>query len=755
MFDDEQRQQQKAGENLLTPPSIIPQASPSPDGTAPQYQWLDVAAIPPSTDADTAELQPATLRSSGEAWVAAVRRTIAQAVLPRTDASGPPSPITAEFDTQSFMGPDQMRPVAEQPVLSKPEVAAAAPAAAAAQRVNKARKPDSMPPNVCTDSVPNLWLAVGHMSSLKGKKVLKVTVDGKPIAIWRTSTGELKAISDICIHRGASLAKGWLHQDRLVCPYHGFEFDGHGTLQYMPGVTKEGVTKQGCSGSGRKTQAYLVREKNGWIYLFPDAARPGAIEQYSEPFTIAEASDPRFRYVEGSVEIGGDAAACMENMLDLLHISYVHSFGNLNSPVPFEVDYNHSYDDANGALASTSVTFRYKSGPKSFSKVVGKSPEVVVRNEYHLPYHAVIRVFFGEDCIKTIHAAAVPSEEGKTTLHWKLYRNFFMTHPMDQGPLNAAADLLFRQMMRVTLQEDKDIIEAIYPGYQRGYMNAKFDKQVLFWRKAYDRFQEVSAARSSTQLESALQMELLARIAGTRRGNAQSTSDRRAILRLIEQLETVSPPAAATSAAAADAAPAAADAAAVVATAVPQVPAAAAAAAAAAVTEAAAAEVAAESVGGEWHLQYMAEPKGGGDAGANSDPEVSAEVADAVLSAVDGQVLQQAGGEAYLLDWNQNGRPLWADTEESVQIIDTDSQIISNRASYRGWSGLRTTVQLDAIFKACEENANRLLIEFRRAAVDIGGLKLSFPHLSRFSPRGWLETTYVNDHLRIARGNKG
>ncbi|KAG5184580.1 hypothetical protein JKP88DRAFT_255357 [Tribonema minus] len=35
--------------------------------------------------------------------------------------------------------------------------------------------------------------------------------------------------------------------------------------------------------------------------------------------------------------------------------------------------------------------------------------------------------------------------------------------------------------------------------------------------------------------------------------------------------------------------------------------------------------------------------------------------------------------------------------------------IVSDRANYRGWSGLRTTVQLDAIFKACEANANRLL----------------------------------------------
>lgn len=33
-------------------------------------------------------------------------------------------------------------------------------------------------------------------------------------------------------------------------------------------------------------------------------------------------------------------------------------------------------------------------------------------------------------------------------------------------------------MMELTLREDKEIIENIYPEYQRGFMNARYDKQV-------------------------------------------------------------------------------------------------------------------------------------------------------------------------------------------------------------------------------------------------------------------------------------
>lgn len=41
-----------------------------------------------------------------------------------------------------------------------------------------------------------------------------------------------------------------------------------------------------------------------------------------------------------------------------------------------------------------------------------------------------------------------------------------------------AGDFLFRQMMNLTLKEDKDIVENVYPEYQQGFMNARYDKLV-------------------------------------------------------------------------------------------------------------------------------------------------------------------------------------------------------------------------------------------------------------------------------------
>lgn len=86
------------------------------------------------------------------------------------------------------------------------------------ERRAEATRSSRGPPGIDPTRVPNLWLAVAHSSSVKAGEVTKVEVDGVPIALWRSVTGALSAVSDVCIHRGASLARGWVTNDRLVCP---------------------------------------------------------------------------------------------------------------------------------------------------------------------------------------------------------------------------------------------------------------------------------------------------------------------------------------------------------------------------------------------------------------------------------------------------------------------------------------------------------------------------------------------------------
>ena len=54
-----------------------------------------------------------------------------------------------------------------------------------------------------------------------------------------------------------------------------------------------------------------------------------------------------------------------ENVLDMMHISYVHSFGNQMSPIPYDIIYDESNDYAG------KTTFYYNAGPTSMSSLIG------------------------------------------------------------------------------------------------------------------------------------------------------------------------------------------------------------------------------------------------------------------------------------------------------------------------------------------------------------------------------------------------
>lgn len=138
-----------------------------------------------------------------------------------------------------------------------------------------------------------------------------------------------------------------------------------------------GCTPSARGSGGLKAPTYQVKEVGGWINIFPDDTRPGSVEQRLEPLVIPEAVSPEFRSIDGSMDIKGGVDACVENTLDLLHISFVHTFGNMQDPTPFEVSYEEGFDDpGTEALATSRVTFRYRSSNKSFTKIVGESTEV-------------------------------------------------------------------------------------------------------------------------------------------------------------------------------------------------------------------------------------------------------------------------------------------------------------------------------------------------------------------------------------------
>jgi phenylpropionate dioxygenase-like ring-hydroxylating dioxygenase large terminal subunit len=58
--------------------------------------------------------------------------------------------------------------------------------------------------------------------------VLAVEVDGNEYVVWRGGSGALGSAPRACPHLDHDLAEGFVVDDELVCPGHGWAFDGHG-----------------------------------------------------------------------------------------------------------------------------------------------------------------------------------------------------------------------------------------------------------------------------------------------------------------------------------------------------------------------------------------------------------------------------------------------------------------------------------------------------------------------------------------------
>ena len=214
---------------------------------------------------------------------------------------------------------------------------------------------------------------------------------------------------------------------------------------------------------------FEVKEINDDIYLRPSYdinSEKGNYHNHSI-YIPPEATDSDFVRVSGTRHIHRPNNLITENVLDMMHISYVHSFGNTLSPIPFKID----YEDLSELAGKT--TFHYTSGPSSMSRLIGGAKFVQVENEFHLPDATVTRVK-ANDLIKTIVTHCYPIGKNESILHYDLYRNF-MTSPI--------FDPIFTYQMKFTLDEDINIINYIYDDYILGFMSNKFDVTQIKYRQ--------------------------------------------------------------------------------------------------------------------------------------------------------------------------------------------------------------------------------------------------------------------------------
>ena len=110
---------------------------------------------------------------------------------------------------------------------------------------------------------PNYWYPVAWGNGLKPGEVISVKVWQQAIAVYREQTGKLHALENACPHKGVELDRGEVQGSNLVCPYHGWKFNGKGECVSIPYLPKE--QKLPCA----QARSYPVQEKYSIIWIFP------------------------------------------------------------------------------------------------------------------------------------------------------------------------------------------------------------------------------------------------------------------------------------------------------------------------------------------------------------------------------------------------------------------------------------------------------------------------------------------------------
>ena len=173
----------------------------------------------------------------------------------------------------------------------------------------------------------NNWYVAAESADVVQGQPHGVKMLGFDFVLQRLSDGSVACLSDVCIHRGASLFKGACHGDRFACPFHGWEFDASGACVKIPSMGDDFAIPKRA-----KIDSYPTEEKYDWIWVFlgdlPEDQRPPV------PNLLPEYDDPEhWRVTRMVIDADVNWQKFEENSLDTAHLSFVHkSFGNRLSP---------------------------------------------------------------------------------------------------------------------------------------------------------------------------------------------------------------------------------------------------------------------------------------------------------------------------------------------------------------------------------------------------------------------------------------
>jgi phenylpropionate dioxygenase-like ring-hydroxylating dioxygenase large terminal subunit len=267
------------------------------------------------------------------------------------------------------------------------------------------------------EALKNHWYLICPEKELK-HKIIKRKFFGESIILFRDRSNNIIALEDRCCHRNVPLSLGYLQDDRVVCGYHGWQYNQEGQCVHIPSQLDEAKIPKTA-----KIRSYPVQVFNKWVWIFiGDAEQAGQIK----PIDIPEMDQWHFTY--DSYTFKSDLESAAESLIDPYHIAFVHrnsikSFMGQIKEYPANFNIEIIDDGLRGNY------FRANVGTTAEKVYFGKQINITTKYGFYFPSISRLELEFENRVLLILEHVYQVDDDHINMMQITLWKNIFGTLP--------------------------------------------------------------------------------------------------------------------------------------------------------------------------------------------------------------------------------------------------------------------------------------------------------------------------------------
>ncbi|MDZ4667668.1 MAG: aromatic ring-hydroxylating dioxygenase subunit alpha [bacterium] len=313
-------------------------------------------------------------------------------------------------------------------------------------------------------NLKNAWYAVALSSELPKSQLLSKSIMEYPLVLWRNNQGMVQVLSDRCMHRNAPLSKGKLAANCVVCPYHGWVFNGEGHCVEIPseGPNTDRIPKH-------KIESFPCKEESGLIWVWMGREVP----VNTPPFYLPRFEGKGWQHYFMVTDFEQGITDLVENFMDVPHTVFVHKgWFRERSQICIKANVKRTSD-------SVLVTYEQGKDAISFSSKILNPKGLPMKHtdNFYMPNTTRVDYVFGEmERAFIITSTCTPITPELSRVYTLITYRF--------GRLNALAKLFLPWYTKKVIMQDVKIMKMqadnIKKFGQKDFRSTKVDAMHLY-----------------------------------------------------------------------------------------------------------------------------------------------------------------------------------------------------------------------------------------------------------------------------------